>query len=95
MRLFASIKLAINGIRSDYYSSKVFTTLQKISIPDLYRISRTLFDMYRAIMKQPIRDETMLREGSNGEKVDERLVEFLIIPRFLISKDKLLKIADS
>lgn len=36
----------------------------------------------------------MLREGSKGEKVDGRLVEFLIIPRFMISKDKLQRLAD-
>ena len=36
----------------------------------------------------------MIREGIDGDRIDERLVEFLIIPRFLISKDKLLRLAD-
>ena len=50
MKLFASIKQAIKGIRSDYYSNKVFTTLQKTSIPDLRRITKTLYDMYHSLM---------------------------------------------
>lgn len=50
MKLFASIKQAIKGIRSDYYSNKVFTTLQKTSVSDLRRITKTLYDMYHSIM---------------------------------------------
>ena len=56
MKLFASIKQAIKGIRSDYYSSKVFTTLQKTPVPDLRRINKTLFDMYNSIMSVPLID---------------------------------------
>lgn len=94
MKLFASIKQAIRGIRSDYYSSKVFATLQKTPEEDLRRVTKALFDMYNSVIRLPLKDETMVREGNDGEKVDERLIEFLIIPRFLISKDKLVKIAD-
>lgn len=43
MRLFASIKQTICGIRSDYYSNKVLTTLQKAPVPILQRITKVLY----------------------------------------------------
>ena len=46
MKLFASIKQAIKGIRSDYYSHKVFMTLQKLSAEELKKITKALYEIY-------------------------------------------------
>lgn len=42
--------------------------------------------MLRQLFSWPMASQDMMREG-----VDERLIEFLIIPRFLISKEKIVK----
>ena len=95
MKLFASIKQAVKGIRIDYYSRKVFTTLEKTSTSDLLQATNTLFNMYYSIMSQPLKDSLMVRDSIEGTKVDLRLIEFLILPRFMISKGKLLKLAEN
>ena len=92
MRLFFCVKQSIKGIRSDYYSNKVFNTLHKTPNADLKKITKVLYEMLQSIMCLTV-DPEMIRKVSPEEDVDERLIEFLIIPRFLISKDKLLKIS--
>ena len=79
-KIFFTIKKAIPGVRNDYYSSKTFDALKNSPADLLEKASKILWSMFREIMKVP---------SKSKEEVDGRVVEFMIIPRFLISREKI------
>lgn len=89
MKFFYHIKVKANGIRTDYYSNKTFLALKNSSEADLKSITHASRRMFEAIFKMP----RIYGDSSSSEGVDGRILEFLIIPRFLISKEKLSKLS--
>ena len=79
-KIFFTAKKCISGVRNDHYSNKTFEALKNCSAEILERASNVLKDMLQTIMKMPRKSK---------DEVDFRMVEFMIIPRFLISREKI------
>ena len=78
-KIFFLARNTIPGVRNDYYSSKTFDALKNSPINILEGASNILLSMLREIMKT----------AKSKEELDGRVAEFMIIPRFLISREKI------
>ena len=89
MKFFYEIKKKVKGIRTDYYSTKTFYALKNSIESDLKSMTNVSKRMFEAVFKMP----RIYGESSQNGSIDGRILEFLIIPRFLISKEKLSKLS--
>ena len=83
VKFFCLIKDSIPSIRTDYYSNKTFCAIKNANEYELKMATRAVSRMYNNIMNCPRKSNP---SSHRSGQVDERIIEFLIIPRFLISK---------
>lgn len=72
------------NLRTDYYSNKTFFALKNASVEELSSATKVVQSMLINILKSPVKTEES--ELLKSDRTNERIIEFLIIPRFLISK---------
>ena len=82
MKFLFEVKTKISTTRTDYYSTKTFCALKNSSQQDLTSLTAIL----RKIFTNIYQTHKYFMEEEISKSQDGRILEFLIIPRFLISK---------
>ena len=88
MKFLFEVKNKIEGTRTDYYSTKTFCALKNSSQEDLASLTSILKKVFASICKV----QKFFIEEEICKNKDGVILEFLIIPRFLISKEKISRI---
>lgn len=91
LKFLSFVKSNINGVRHDYYSQKTFQTLNRSSEKELEELTKALVVMYNNVKSKSTSTYEKIAKKEDRYTIDEKEVDFLILPRFLISKEKMIK----